>query len=131
MDRRRFCWMAAMAVGALSFGSLDSMAESLRRPEGRGVVTVLRRECFAELQSLYLDDPETGHCTLFEPGQQFEVTAGGKCPDIFCPLAWQVLSRCIERATDSGLCALPAGDRHTVIASCPDGTRPVIFKIEL
>lgn len=125
MDRRNFCRVAALALGAISLNPIEALAApvgGLRRAR----VTVLRRECFVDLQNAYLDDPETGRCRCFEPGQSFDTD--GRCPDGFCPLAWRAIEACLAAgsacATDT-----PPGN-EPFVAACPDGTRPVIFRID-
>lgn len=81
--------------------------------------TVIRRECYADLQSLWLDDPETGPCHRFATGQTLTLSLGS-CPEGFCERAWSA----IAAAVSSSGCSSPA------IVSCPDGTRPVIFRID-
>ncbi|MCM1483951.1 MAG: TIGR04076 family protein [Muribaculaceae bacterium] len=98
-------------------------------------ITVLRRECFTDLQSRYLDDPEAGPCHMFKCGDEFTVDlmnyddfSSGKR---FCPKAWRVLSTHVDAVLRAGMdadCGLSCHDR-AVIVSCPDGTRPVIFKV--
>lgn len=34
-------------------------------------ITVLRKECYADLQREYLADPASGPCPVFEVGQEF------------------------------------------------------------
>ena len=94
-------------------------------------VTVLRRECFADLQSRYLADPDEGPCAVFTEGQRFEVAADGRCPEGFCPKAWECLRGHVAQlmSRSAAACGVSSPDR-AVIACCGDGTRPVIFKIE-
>ena len=97
-------------------------------------ITVLRRECFEDLQEKYLADPKSGKCPFFEDGQEFIVTMDdffrmmhGK----FCAEAWDAISRYVYAALQGG--SIMRGwtnDERVMIACCNDGTRPVIFKIE-
>lgn len=126
MNRRNFCKISALSAGALLAGVLEGKASplshSLSETGGlrrRARITVIRRECYQDLQSLYLDDPECGPCRMFATGQSFDVSGSG-CPRGFCRKAWASLDGCLD------------GDGGKVkIAACPDGTRPVIFKVEL
>lgn len=131
MDRRHFCKIAALAAGALGLGKLDARAAvpavSSRLSSGCRV-TVARRECYEDLQSLYLDDPETGRCERFTTGENMEFSKGDYCPEGFCPMAFETIRKCVEGSVK---CALPSGEGRVMLACCPDGSRPVIFRIEL
>ena len=128
MDRRRFCKLSAMA--ALGVCGKVSMAREANAASGfaRWRITVLRRECFPDLQSRYLSDPETGPCQMFSTGQTFvvEYASGGK----FCSRAWRSITEAVDASMKSSVCA-DANARNVAIASCGDGTRPVIFCIEI
>lgn len=126
MDRRTFCKMAAMTAGALGLTRLGGLAMTI--PSGaKATVTVLRRECYDDLQSLYLSDPEAGRCQAFKHGEKFNLTS--MKPEGFCPKAWEAIQNAIR---DYSPCPSAApSDPMVIIASCPDGTRPVIFKIEI
>ncbi len=97
-------------------------------------ITVLRREVYPDLQQEYLVNPEAGPCNRFEDGQEFIVdwhdymrVLDGK----FCAEAWDCINRYVYAALQGG--AIMHGwtkDDRVMIASCNDGTRPVIFKIE-
>lgn len=124
MDRRSFCKMAALAAGAIGLGGADAFASVGRRISGARV-TVVRRNCFTDLQALSLEDPECGPCEAFTTGQVFELA--GECPEGFCPKAWQVLAGCMA---DAAHCPSSKGENGVIMACCPDGTRPVVFRIE-
>lgn len=126
MDRRRFCKIAALAAGSIALDSFSARGNNVRGTAGiKGHATVIRRECYEDLQSLYLDDPERGACSLFTPGEQFNLSAG--CPEGFCPLAWESIKLAVEAAAH---CPDNPGEKGVIITSCPDGTRPVIFRID-
>ncbi|WP_301062017.1 TIGR04076 family protein [Muribaculum intestinale] len=134
MDRRHFCKIGALALGAFGAGALKGNAGVLSLADGgadRGLargcrVTVIRRECYEDIQSLYLDDPETGPCRAFSTGEVLTFERGEGCPEGFCPRAWGA----IELSVNAGAgCAGALGDVLTV--ACPDGSRPVIFRVEL
>ncbi|MCM1522476.1 MAG: TIGR04076 family protein [Muribaculaceae bacterium] len=127
MDRRKFCKIALLAAGTIGLGHPEALASVKSVPRLRGRrLTVLQRSCFQDLQSLYLSDPECGPCRAFATGESFDISHG--CPEGFCPRAWDVVERAVK---DSSHCPENPADNYVVIASCPDGTRPVIFKIEL
>lgn len=97
-------------------------------------IQVIRRECFSDLQSRYLDDPEAGPCPLFKCGQELTVTPANisdfENGKLFCPKAWTCIRQHVmQTLAHSGK---QCGTTHTgksIIACCSDGTRPVVFKI--
>ena len=97
-------------------------------------ITVLRREVFEDLQEQYLANPKAGKCNFFEDGQEwilenmdFHYMLNGK----FCAEAWDCISRYVYSALQGGSIMRDwTNDEKIMIASCNDGTRPVIFKIE-
>ncbi|MDO5114865.1 MAG: TIGR04076 family protein [Synergistaceae bacterium] len=97
-------------------------------------ITVLRRECFADLQREYLADPDSGKCPFFEDSQEFIVDNDGffrMMHGKFCAEAWDCISRYVYAALQGG--SIMRGwtkDENVMIACCNDGTRPVVFKIE-
>lgn len=97
-------------------------------------ITVLKKECYADLQQQYLKDPESGVCPFFEVGQEFIVDIDGFFRMLngkFCAEAWDCISRYLYTALNGG--SIMDGwtnDEKVMIASCNDGTRPVIFKLE-
>lgn len=101
-------------------------------------ITVLRKECYSDLQERYLADPQAGPCPLFEVGQEFLLERNGERDDFwhmldgrFCSEAWDAVSRYVYAALQGG--SIMRGwtnDEKMMIACCNDGTRPVIFKIE-
>lgn len=128
-----------MAAAALAAPTAAAAAAS-RTPDvktvdfqGRCRVTVLRRECYLDLQGRYLDEPEAGPCPLFATGQTFELdsrearklTEEGK----FCPKAWECIAGHVK-AVAAGQSPCDAAGPGPAIACCNDGTRPVVFKIE-
>ena len=101
-------------------------------------ITVLRKECFQDLQESYLADPKSGPCSMFEVGQEFILERHGDKNDFlhmmdgkFCAEAWDCVSRYVYTALQGG--SIMRGwtnDEKMMISCCNDGTRPVIFKIE-
>ena len=101
-------------------------------------ITVLRKECYRDLQEEYLADPNSGVCPMFEVGQEFILERNGERDDFwhmldgkFCSEAWEDISRYVYTALQGG--SIMKGwtnDEKMMIACCNDGTRPVIFKIE-
>ncbi len=101
-------------------------------------ITVLRKECYEDLQEQYLADANVGPCSLFEVGQEFILERDGARDDYwrmmdgkFCAEAWDAISRYVYAGLQGG--SIMKGwtnDEKMMIACCNDGTRPVIFKIE-
>ena len=101
-------------------------------------ITVLRKECYKDLQEEYLADPNSGVCPMFEVGQEFILERNGERDDFwhmldgkFCFEAWDAISRYVYTALQGGsIMKVWTNDEKMMIACCNDGTRPVIFKIE-
>ena len=97
-------------------------------------VTVLRRELYPDLVAEYAANPQVGKCTRFEDGQEFIIDKDsylGMLNGQFCSEAWQSISHYIYAALQGG--SIMHGwmkDEAVMIATCSDGVRPVIFKIE-
>lgn len=101
-------------------------------------VTVIRKECYADLQESYCKDPQAGPCPLFHVGQEFILERSEEKDDFwhmldgqFCSEAWDAISRYIYAGLQGGsLMRDWMRNENEMIACCNDGTRPVIFKIE-
>ena len=101
-------------------------------------ITVIKKECYKELQEEYLSDPKAGPCEMFETGQEFILERNNERDDFwhmmdgkFCSEAWDAISRYVYTALQGG--SIMKGwtnDEKMMIACCSDGTRPVVFKIE-
>lgn len=134
MNRRHFCKISMMAIGALGLSKADSFAATTRNlNDGDNItspspctITVIRRECYEDMQSLFLDDPIEGPCRAYNTGDEFKISSGDPCPSNFCPKAWRVVCQALK---ENGGCAATTSP-GLILASCPDGTRPVIFKIQ-
>lgn len=127
MDRRKFLKLSlAGSFLALLPGKIKGAALKSVYPECR--ISVVRKNCFDDLQSCYLDDPESGGCPMFSDDFCQVMTLGGELPQNlkgkFCEKAWAALC---SAANDSSGCSESV---RTKLASCGDPTRPVIFKIE-
>ena len=100
-------------------------------------ITVLKKECYKDLQEKYLADPKAGPCSMFKVGQEFILETEGENSYFhmmngkFCSEAWDSISRYIYTALQGGsiMKGWSAKDSE-FIACCNDGTRPVVFKIE-
>lgn len=137
MNRRKFCKIASLALGAVVLDALPAIASgkdgvgemsvSSRRLTTRCRVTVLRRECHIDLQSLFLDDPDSGPCSLLRSGEEFNLAANDVCPREFCPRLWSLIC---QEFNDSVYCNVGRNGAVKII-SCPDGTRPVIVRVDI
>lgn len=140
ISRRKFCTLSALASLALLLTprrakaaiSEDGGTKNLR---GRCRIDVLRCNCFTDLQGRYLDDPEAGPCSHFKVGETIEITPRNLEALLkegrICPNAWHSLEPYVMAALSAGEtddCA-PAAKVTEAVVSCPDGTRPVIFKV--
>lgn len=101
-------------------------------------MTVIRKECFEDLQEEYLADPKSGPCSFYNVGDEFLFERYGD-EDTFwtmgrgtqCAEAWDCISRYIYTGLQGGsIMRNWTNDERVMIACCNDGTRPVIFKIE-
>lgn len=131
MDRRHFCKIATLAIGALGISAFDAKASRIgatfsatRVMPCTCRVSVIRKECYMDIQSLYLDDPDEGACRVFECGDEWIFRSGDSCPNDFCVLAWNAIVSILDRECS-------AGRDKVRIVSCPDGSRPVVFKVSL
>ncbi|MCM1348584.1 MAG: TIGR04076 family protein [Firmicutes bacterium] len=136
ISRRRFCKfsllgsLAAIMIPRRAFGAVCGVASPMG---GRCRVEIIRCQCFEELQGRYLNDPEAGPCSRYKVGDVVQISPGNfqETKERFCPNAWRVLEPYVLAALRSGAtkeCA-PAEESTQAIVSCPDGTRPVIFKV--
>lgn len=89
-------------------------------------MTVVRRECHTDLQALFLEDSEAGPCKCFESGQEQSLTKGMECPEGFCPLMWSTICRGVA----SSPCSATLHNSVKLVC-CPDGTRPVIVRLDI
>lgn len=130
IDRRKFCKLTGLAAAFAAVSKASAATTGLDGERCR--ITVLRRECYADLQAMYLDEPESGACRHVEVGQQFTAVAGGRCPEGMCPRAWKSLQPEVERLLSGDKeCGVCGGKGCRAIVCCGDGTRPVIFSVEV
>ena len=128
MNRRSFCKIAAASALVAALAPSRLLAAHSLKPAQRagGQVSVLRCECVYDLQAPFCTDPEAGRCPMLSPGMSWSVRSwSGEAPAGMCPKAWKAICSAVSGA-DSACSA--GGD---VIAACPDGMRPVIFRIQL
>lgn len=84
-------------------------------------ITVIRKSFHEDLYRQY-PYGDANSCGRFEEGQEFITTSVWDPPNGFCVWAWADLRSLIH--------SKHAGNPTVMIASCTDGLRPVLFKIE-
>lgn len=135
LTRRNFCKISALAALGLIFTPRRTQASAPRHLKGSCRMEVVRCNCFHDLQGCYLNDPEAGPCTRYSAGDTLMITPDNleelRKSGRICPQAWNALRPYVLAALSAGEtveCA-PASIPTQAIISCPDGTRPVIFKL--
>lgn len=135
LTRRNFCKISVLTALGLIFVPKRAQASEHPRLRGGCRMEVVRCNCFHDLQGCYLDDPEAGPCTRYSAGDTIMITPDNlerlRSSGRICPQAWSALKPYVMAALSAGEtseCA-PANLPTQAIISCPDGTRPVIFKL--
>lgn len=93
-------------------------------------ITVVKR-CFNEELAAEYANPELGKCQKLEEGQVFY--AAWKKPEGFCDEAWKAIHHYVMLLSHGGSRFFNGRwmkQDNMCIASCNDGIRPTIFKIE-
>ena len=148
MNRRKFFKQAGISALAVAIGGnvLPAQGEELfynhpnvsnnmnKRMKHKCKITILKRECYKDLQAEYLADPKSGPCPYFREGQEIIVDNDNffrMLHGTFCAEAWDCISRYVYAALQGG--SIMQGwtnNEKVMITCCNDGTRPVIFKLE-
>lgn len=147
MNKREFFKTTGLSAAAWAVGVTPSSAnlsytpsETSNKPNNKKTmkhkckITVLKRECYQDLQNKYLSDPKSGPCPFFHEGQEIIVDGDNffrMMHGTFCAEAWDCISRYVYAALQGG--SIMRGwtnDEKMMITCCNDGTRPVIFKLE-
>ncbi len=68
-------------------------------------------------------------CSVFKEGETYSYT-GFLQPEGFCPIAWQAIFPYALTLYKGGDLSSWYGDPDVAILCCPDGRRPVIFRLE-
>lgn len=94
-------------------------------------ITVVKTNSFVDLQRYVKSTIEP--CPVFKEGQVF--TSAYEKPDGFCDWAWNDIHPYVSALMTGGTFSegLFGGwmkDPDTIIASCTDGIRPVVFEIK-
>lgn len=102
-----------------------------RKPASKVKITILKRLHHQDLIDEYLLEEKRDAytpCYRFTDGQEFIIDSLDM-PEGFCPWAWADIHREIISVMLNA--DFPASkDPGCIIASCTDGLRPVIFKVE-
>lgn len=147
MDRRKFIKRAGTSALAMAIVGKIQSAESKdffyvqsetnnnsKIMKHKCKITILKRECYKDLQENYLADPKSGPCPYFREGQVIMVDSDNffrMLNGTFCAEAWDCISRYVYAALQGG--SIMQGwtnNEKVMITCCNDGTRPVIFKLE-
>jgi uncharacterized repeat protein (TIGR04076 family) len=145
-SRRDFlCLGAGLALGAgatylltpkqqqKEFSSLDL------RGATKVKITVLKTPSIIEFGAATaagITPTYSGSCPVFQEGQEFIVDAQRPSPNIgyqpgmFCPYAWQALFPYAWGWYVEGDGGEWYNNLRVIISNCPDGVRPVSFKLE-
>lgn len=148
MNRRKFLKLAGSSVLTVAIGGrfqavngkelfydkseIETKNNSVMKHKCK--ITVLKRECYKDLQEKYLADPKSGPCPFFHEGQEIMVDSDNffhMLDGKFCSEAWDCISRYVYAALQGG--SIMRGwtnNERMMITCCNDGTRPVIFKLE-
>lgn len=93
-------------------------------------ITVLR--CFSP-EEVFKDPPVkakySGPCPFFEDGQVFNFV-DEQIPKGFCPYAWDAIFWGVITLRSGGDFSEWFEEPGVLVGCCPDGLRPVIFKLE-
>lgn len=93
-------------------------------------ITVVKRMQNKEISDEYLSNPEyMTLCNKVEDGQTFEVSNPYEMPEGLCPSAWADIRPYIISIASGGSFKFMK-DKNSILSSCTDLFRPVIFKIE-
>jgi uncharacterized repeat protein (TIGR04076 family) len=92
-------------------------------------ITVLK---LFDTKEVFKDPPVkakySGPCPVFKEGQVFHVD--DNMPSDFCPYAWDTIFPYIITIRANGNFREWYEEPGVAVACCPDGLRPVVFKIE-
>jgi uncharacterized repeat protein (TIGR04076 family) len=90
-------------------------------------ITVLKKLLLEDIAKEYANEGLPA-CKLFQEGQEF-VTDGRTVPEGFCTWAWADIFKDIIFVRNNMDC-VGTRDKKSMVVSCTDGFRPVIFRIE-
>jgi len=100
----------------------------------KGRITVLRKaaqqEAAAESAPLGPEARQVLACETFEHGQTFIIGSTDEPPEGFCAWAWADIHQDLVRILNGENGAAVVDRTAATIASCSDGVRPVLFRLE-
>lgn len=118
MDRRSFLKRAGASVLAAAIGNNVKRADANKlfydntnvkhkntTMKHKCKITILKRECYKDLQEKYLADPKSGPCPYFREGQVIMVDNDKffrLLNGTFCAEAWDCISRYVYAALQGG-----------------------------
>lgn len=93
-------------------------------------ITVVKTPVFEELTSVIIDPRYLpfNECKEFNIGQTF--ICDGNKPNNFCESAWKDIKSDIDMIENGETPEIKINEPNTTYASCTEGFRTVIFKIE-
>ncbi len=98
-------------------------------------ITVIKRIFHEDLAKEYAPKTVTGPCMQFSDGQEFILDQNSMSGfwhlmgGTFCSEAWASISHYVDTILQGGTFVTDSGE-NMIIAGCPHGIHPVIFKIE-
>ena len=103
----------------------------VRLEKGTSLTKITVLKCF-DTEEVFKKPPikakYSGPCPMFKEGQTFCVD--DVMPDGFCPYAWVSIFPLIMTLRFGGNCFEWYEEPGAGVGCCPDGLRPVIFKLE-
>lgn len=92
-------------------------------------ITAVRRSDYKDLQAVY-ENPIEHTCDV-DIGDSW-ISEGGRCPEGFCPSAWESMERFVRILAEGGGNFYDGWMKNprSAMISCNDGFRPVSFYIE-
>ncbi|MGA3191401.1 MAG: TIGR04076 family protein [Candidatus Bathyarchaeia archaeon] len=101
----------------------------MNKEAGRVKITVLKRFDTKEVFKVPpVKAKYSGPCPIFKEGQVFHID--DRMPSGFCPYAWDVIFGGVVTLKSNGNFSDWYDEPGVAVVSCPDGLRPVIFKLE-
>jgi uncharacterized repeat protein (TIGR04076 family) len=117
------------AIRKLRRKAVAWVTHSLDSEAGPVKITVLKR---FDTKEVFKDSPVkakySGPCPVFKEGQVFHTDVNK--PSGFCPYAWDAIFAMINTLRFGGNCSEWYEEPGVAVVCCPDGLRPVIFKLE-
>ena len=121
-------WLLSQAIKRF-LNKIVRQVSSLGKEEGPVKITVLKRFDTKEVfKDLPVRAKYSGPCPDFKEGQVFCVDSS--MPTGFCSYAWDVIFPYVKALKSGDNFSEWYEDSGVVVACCPDGLRPAVFKLE-